>query len=350
MRPSLRALVVAVVVTVAVLPAPVVALLGALGEARASAVERAVSAAVREARAGLARGEDLRALSDRVARAHEVRLRVLTTAGVTVADVDRDARVARYGGVASAGAGEVPDVGSFDRERGDVAAREGFQVARSGATWTGCVAREGGALWVCEAAAATADGGRVVHAQRSWASAAQRLASAPRPLAWLTAFVLVSGLALAAWLVARIVGPLDALRAALAARAGSARLATQPLALRSPPEVDEVVRAHNAVLAALEGERRARETQAADLVHEIKEPPRRDPPRAGAARPRGRAQRRRRRGRAPHRPHGGRAPRALTRRGGARGRAARRGLAARAGRGRVRDAGGAPGHRPHRRG
>lgn len=272
MRPSLRALVIAVVVTVAVLPAPVVALLGVLGEARAAAVERAVTGAVRDAREGLQRGDDAHTLANRVARAREVRLRVFSAAGVGLADVDRDARAPRYGGVASTGGDDLGGVAAFDRERGDVVAREGFRVALGGATWTACVSREAGALWVCEAAAATADGARVVHAQRSSASAAQRLASAPRPLAWLTAFVLASGLALAAWLVARIVGPLDALRAALAERAGSARLATRPLALRSPPEVDEVVRAHNAVLAALEGERRARETLAADLVHEIKAP------------------------------------------------------------------------------
>lgn len=272
MRLSLRALVIAVVVTVAVLPAPVVALLGVLGEARAAAVERAVTDAARDAREALQRGDDPRALADRVARTREVRLRVFTAAGAPLADVDRDPRAPRYGGVASTGGDDLAGVGAFDRERGEVIAREGFRIALGGSTWSACASREAGALRVCEAAVATADGARVVHAQRSSASAAQRLASAPRPLAWLTAFVLASGLALAAWLVARIVGPLDALRAALAERAGSARLATRPLALRSPPEVDEVVRAHNAVLAALEGERRARETLAADLVHEIKGP------------------------------------------------------------------------------
>jgi signal transduction histidine kinase len=272
MRRSLRALVVGTVVIVAVLPAPLVALLGALGEERASAVERAVASAVRDAREGLQRGDDVRPLTDRVARAHRVRLRVFTAAGAALGDADHDPRVATYGGLTSGGGDGLAGVAGFDRERGDVVAREGFRVALGGSTWTSCAAREAGALWVCEAAAATADGARVVHAQRSSASAAQRLASAPRPLLWLTAFVLASGLALAAWLVARIVGPLDALRAALAARAESARLATRPLALRSPPEIDEVVRAHNAVLAALEGERRARETLAADLVHEIKGP------------------------------------------------------------------------------
>lgn len=270
-RPSLRALVVAVVVTVAALPVPVVALLGAVGEAREARVQRAVGDAVREAVRGVARGEPVAALASRVARAHRVRLRVFTADGRALADADHDERVATYGGVASV-AGEGADVRDFERERGDVPAREGFRAALGGDVSAACGAREGGALWVCEGAAATADRARVVHAQRSATSAAQRLATDPRPLWWLTAFVLASGLGLAAWLVARIVRPLDALRAALAERATRARLATRPLALRAPPEIDEVMRAHNAVLAALDAERRARETLAADLVHEIKGP------------------------------------------------------------------------------
>ena len=66
--------------------------------------------------------------------------------------------------------------------------------------------------------------------------------------------------------------PLDALRSALATRAERPRLATQPVTLDAPPEVQDVVRAHNQVLAALESERRAKETLASFLVHEIKGP------------------------------------------------------------------------------
>lgn len=263
-RVSLRALVTAVVLCVALLPVPTVALLGALGESREAAVQRAVGDAVREADESLSRGERPGPLARRLARRHRVRLRVLGPHGAPLADADHDPRVARYGAVASSS----PDPSALD-----AFLREPEALARSSAAQglrTRCGAREGGALWACEAAITR--GGTTAHALRSSASEARRLSANPRPLAWLTAFVALTGAALAAWLIARIVRPLDALRSALATRAERPRLATQPVTLDAPPEVQDVVRAHNQVLAALESERRAKESLASFLVHEIKGP------------------------------------------------------------------------------
>ncbi|MEZ4395180.1 MAG: HAMP domain-containing sensor histidine kinase [Polyangiales bacterium] len=263
-RVSLRALVTAVVLGVALLPVPTVALLGALGESREAAVQRAVGDAVREADEALSRGERPGALAPRLARRHRVRLRVLDPHGAPLADADHDPRVARYAAVASSS----PDPRALDaflQEPGALAqspAAQGLRIR--------CGAREGGALWACEASITR--GGVTAHALRSSASEARRLSAYPRPLAWLTAFVALTGVALAAWLLARIVRPLDALRAALATRAERPRLATQPVTLDAPPEVQDVVRAHNQVLAALESERRAKESLASFLVHEIKGP------------------------------------------------------------------------------
>lgn len=263
-RVSLRALVTAVVLGVALLPVPTVALLGALGESREAAVQRAVGDAAREADEALSRGESPSALAPRLARRHRVRLRVLDPHGSPLADADHDPRVARYAAVASSS----PDPSALDaflREPGALAqspAAQGLRIR--------CGAREGGALWACEASITR--GGTTAHALRSSASEARRLSANPRPLAWLTAFVALTGAALAAWLIARIVRPLDALRAALATRAERPRLATQPVTLDAPPEVRDVVRAHNQVLAALESERRAKESLASFLVHEIKGP------------------------------------------------------------------------------
>jgi signal transduction histidine kinase len=268
MRRSLRALVVGTVVIVAVLPAPLVALLGALGEEREVRTARAVREAAAFAASEMERGRDpidaARASSARFA----TRTRALARSGESLADVDSDPRVATYGGVASITFGERADPDPAERE--PLAARAVVRASEHGAS-TSCHSRERGALLVCESAVQTRDR-RVAHAQKTATGAAQRLAATRRPLFALTGFVVLSGLALAAWLVRRVVGPLDALRDALSARARSARTATTPIALSAPPEVAEVIAAHNRLLAALEHERREKERLASDLVHEIKSP------------------------------------------------------------------------------
>lgn len=270
-RRSLRSLVLFVVVVVATLPVAIVALLQTIGEAREESLARAARTATSELTEALDRGEDARSATTRVAGAHRVRARVLLLRDEqTASDVDRDERVAMYGGVAS-----IPlDTDDPARAR---RARSPFdepavRAAREGRSTSACTHEAGGSLLVCDSAARTADGARVVYCVRSARSDAQRLAATRRPLAVLTGFVLVSGLALAWWLIARIARPLDALRAALAKRAGDARTATEPIEIAAPREVSEVVTAHNRVLAALRDERVEREKLATELVHEIKSP------------------------------------------------------------------------------
>ncbi len=268
MRRSLRALVVVTVVIVAVLPAPLVALLGALTEEREGRTARAVREAAAFAASEMDRGLDPISAARASSARFDTRTRALALSGESLADVDNDPRVATYGAVASITLGERADPDPAERE--PLAARAVVRASAHGPS-TSCHRRERGALLVCESAVQTRDR-RVVHAQKTATGAAQRLAATRRPLFALTGFVVLSGLALAAWLVRRIVGPLDALRDALRDRARSAKTATTPIAMSAPPEVAEVIAAHNQVLAALELERREKERLASDLVHEIKSP------------------------------------------------------------------------------
>lgn len=259
-----------VVVIVATLPVPIVALLQTIGEAREESAHRAVREAASELRAAIDAGAAATEAARTIAGRFRVRAMVLELAArSTLADEDRDPRVATYAGVASI------NVEADSRGRapvGQTLERDVVRSAREGRAATACANDPAGALLVCESAALTEDRAKVVYALRSERSDAQRLASTQRPLSALTAFVLASGLLLAWWLIARIARPLDALRSALAQRAKDARTATTPIEIEAPIEVAEVVSAHNRVLAALRDERLAKERLSSELVHEIKSP------------------------------------------------------------------------------
>lgn len=268
---SLRAWVVLVVLAVALLPVPVVALLGALGEAREAQSARLVAQATHAMIALIEQGSSPAAHAEQIARDAGCALAVIDTrTDAILARADHDPRVAQYFGVASIATAPTDSAPALDRSLSQRSiVREASGAERIGA----CRTLDGGALLLCESAQRSAQHPQwVVYARRSAQSEAQRLAGSRRPLAWLTALVLASGLALGLCLVRRIVAPLERVRAALAARAQDTRAATEPIAIDAPPEIREVIDGYNRVLAALDRERTERESQAADLAHEIKSP------------------------------------------------------------------------------
>lgn len=270
MKRSLRALVVSVVVIVATLPVPVMFVLGAMGEARETTSANAAREAVEELVTELSAPRRPQDVVRETAERHRVLVRLEPIVdGAPELGADHDLRVATYAGVASI---VVDPDATPDDDDTPVRERPVARSAAAGRRATACVTRNGGGLLVCESAARTSDGRWVAFARRSARSDAQRLFETRRPLAALTAFVLLSGLALAWWLVTRVVRPLDSLRSALAKRATDARTATDPIVLDAPPEVAEVITAHNRVLGALAEERSSKAALADELVHEIKSP------------------------------------------------------------------------------
>jgi signal transduction histidine kinase len=270
-RPSLQAAVVVIVVAVAALPVPYVALVGALGERRDEGVRRAVDAASAEAEAAVraGRAEGVEAL----ARRHRLRVRVLDERGEVLRDADHDERGATSLGLPSIGAAAAPRVDELEARRGPLAARPEVREALEHGAWRSSAVHFGGRLLVCESLVRVPSpaGGALVYTQKSAARSVQRLADVERPLLTLVGFVLASGLLLALWLVRRIVGPLSRLRAAVMARAAEPRLGA-PLALAAPPEIADVVAAFNALLDALAAQRRDHERSLEGLAHELKSP------------------------------------------------------------------------------
>jgi signal transduction histidine kinase len=271
-RPSLQAAVVLIVVAVAALPVPYVALIGALGDSRDERVRRAVADAAAEVaeavRAGHVEGVE------GPARRHHLRVRVVDARGALLGDADHDERGAPSLGVPSLGTAAAPRVDELEARRGPLGTRPEVREACEHGAARSTGLHFGGQLLVSEALVRVdaPQGAVVVHAQKSAARSVQRLADVERPLLTLVAFVLASGLLLALWLVRRIVGPLARLRAAVRARAAEPRLAASPIVLPAPPEIADVVLAFNTLLEALATQRRDSERSLEGLAHELKTP------------------------------------------------------------------------------
>jgi signal transduction histidine kinase len=249
---SLAVGVVAVVLAVVLAPVVLVALLDVLFDrARADiglATERAVAEAVRG-------DADL----DAIAAAHQVDLRLFDERS-EVASFRHAPESENTLGVASFAPGPEPEEdGSIER---DVAA------ARRGIYLHSCVARDDGRRLLCRTVRTRSDG-TVVLAERSSVRSLERLTEVGWPLWILSGVTLLLGIALAAFLVRRLVAPLSRLRSAVLSRKASSSVRVP---IEGPREIRDVAAAFDDLLASLGRERKERERLVAELAHELKSP------------------------------------------------------------------------------
>ncbi|AUX44883.1 uncharacterized protein SOCE26_063530 [Sorangium cellulosum] len=138
----------------------------------------------------------------------------------------------------------------------------------------GALLQEDGKLLVCHAALrieAEGGGPGVALAQKGSPRAIRALYDVRYPLLKLSLYALLSGLALCALLVRRIVRPIEALRDEVLSRA-EAPLSGEAIPARAPREIGELADAFNALFAAIAEQSRSNHAFMADLVHELKSP------------------------------------------------------------------------------
>jgi signal transduction histidine kinase len=251
---SLAIGVAAVVLAVVLAPLVLVAVLDVLFDRARPDVGQATERAAAEAAELPA--DDARL--DAIAAQHEVDLRVF--ADVEIARFRHSPESENALGVASiAPDAEPPDEDPLDRE---------LAAARRGEYLHACEAIDGGRRLRCRTARSRRDG-TIVVAERSAVRSLERLTDVGWPMLVLSAFTLVLGVALAAWLVFRLVAPLSRLRAAVLSRKSSPSARVR---IEGPREIRDVAKAFDEVLASLARERRERERLVADLAHELKSP------------------------------------------------------------------------------
>jgi two-component system sensor histidine kinase ChvG len=268
-------------VVVAVVVAPVVMIfLARLYDARED--ERMAGRAWRGAEAArelIDRGpEDPRALDagiEAIARREGVRVRAMDSGERVLVDHDHDPATSlrdRLGDLFFGPEG-APSLRAYEETAPPLAARPEVLRARAEGRDEGCQHVLGGKLLACHAALAGAGrgGGWVVIAQKSSPRAIRALYDMRYPVLKLTLYVLLAGLVLAAWLVRRIVGPIEALRSEvleLAETPGSGARIRPP----GEDEIGDLAGAFNALLGAIAARSQQNHAFMADLVHEMKSP------------------------------------------------------------------------------
>jgi two-component system sensor histidine kinase ChvG len=210
----------------------------------------------------------------RVARVHQVRVRVLDTAGRVLKDHDfdwgRDLSERAGGVVLRSGVRVV--VGSDDM-LGAMADRDEVRRAMARGTAEGCEDSTESGMVVCYAARATHQSGeaRLVHVQDTADRPLALLYALRFQLGRLTLVILPFALLLSFWVGKRLVGPLEALRDQVLSKVREQRPRAD---LRAPAsnETAQLAQAFNTLLERLEERRNANEAFVADLVHEFKNP------------------------------------------------------------------------------
>jgi two-component system sensor histidine kinase ChvG len=218
---------------------------------------------------------ELDAALDAAARREGVRIRAIDGQGRVVVDRDHDPSTSlrdRLGDLFFGPEG-APSLRDYEAIAPPIPVRSEIQRARSEGRAEGCEHALGGKLLACHTALATARGGGgwIVFAQKTSPRAIRSLYDVRYPLLKLTLYVLVAGLLLAAWLVRRIVGPIEALRSEVLARAEAPR-SGELVHAGSKDEIGDLAGAFNALLGAIAERSRQNHAFVADLVHEMKSP------------------------------------------------------------------------------
>ncbi|WP_437669764.1 sensor histidine kinase [Sorangium sp. So ce131] len=219
----------------------------------------------------------LAAIQEAAAR-EGARVRVLDGRGRVIADRDGEPATSlrdRAGDLFFGPEG-APTLRDHDAASAPLPERAEIQRALERGRDEGCASALGGKLLVCHAALRidAEDGPVVALAQRGSPRAIRALYDVRYPLLKLSLYALLSGLALCALLVRRIVRPIEALRDEVLSRAeaplsGEGILSRAP---RAPREIGELADAFNALFAAIAEQSRSNHAFMVDLVHELKSP------------------------------------------------------------------------------
>lgn len=312
MKPSLRANAVLMVLAMLVLPQLIVIGWSAMERDIGGRLQWSARAAAKDAVRALGEGKGETEL-DEIARMHGVRIRVVSGAGTERVDVDHDSGtdLVHQIGTLFFGPDGAPTLREFDESLGPVASRpevlktpakrdpenkpHAYPVGTQrhpddqsaapvstafrsvappppdGQFDTGCRTSPAGKLLVCHAVYVSADGSEIVYVQESSRRAVRALYDLRYHLARLSIVMLPLALAFSWWMGRRMVRPIEWLRTRVLEKAKSANARAD---LEPPPddEVGELAKAFNDLLEALDDRRRANESVAADLVHELKNP------------------------------------------------------------------------------
>lgn len=269
-----------VAVIVAFAPLSVVAIVGALEIRSEPEMQASVASAAAELGERLLRRPEALAQPDdavaRVARRHQVRLRVLDPTGVVISDADESRTITALEDLLL-GSDDSPgadDLAVADTEQPPIVERPvAVEAAREG-TGVGCETWAGGTLRVCQVAQVLhGEDGRVlglIYAQQAHRRAIRALYDLRFALLKLTLFVAAGALALGWWLGWRMVRPLHRLRRQALDQVKE--VSPGGLDLPREDEIGEVAAAFNRLLDALHDRARQNEAFVADLAHEFKNP------------------------------------------------------------------------------
>ena len=215
---------------------------------------------------------------DSLARVHRVRIRMLSTDGAIVVDVDHDQRTGPGQSatrVLLGSGGDAPTLEQFDASLGPLSVRPEVIEAAAGTPSNGCRAGPGWDFVVCHAALRLGGtgpaAGAILYVEDNARRPLAALYDLRSRLGRLTLAALPFAIVLAWWMGSRLVRPIEALRRQTLTKAGHA---SPRVDLDLPPgdEARDLATAFNTLLAALEERRAANEAFVADLVHELKNP------------------------------------------------------------------------------
>ncbi len=265
-----------VAVIVAVAPLSVVAIVGALEIRSEPEMQRATNAAATDlAERLLSQDGSLvqpATAVERVARRHQVRVRVLDPTGAVMADADATHTVNAIEDLFFRSHDE-PALTAADAEQPPVMQRPVAIEARQHDHASSCETWAGGTLRVCQVGHVLRRDGTVIgliYAQQAHRRAIRALYDLRFALLKLTLFVAAGALALGWWLGWRLVRPLHLLRNQALDQVQE--VSPGGLTLRREDEIGEVAAAFNRLLEALHERAQQNEAFVADLAHEFKNP------------------------------------------------------------------------------
>lgn len=230
-----------------------------------------VAAAAGEAERAMGRQDPGAAIAS-IARERQVHIWVTDRDGASALQSDHERRGSKLG-PASVGTAPGRDVDAYDQALPPPGQRPEVQHALEHGSHAQCATEMAGHLQRCSfSKRVTGRNGEpvVIHVRESAQLGVQRLPAVKRPLMTLTGIVLVIALGLSAWVVRRIVRPLEKLRAEVARRRGQS--VEEPIAVEGPVEVAEVSRALNELHEALAQRSRRNQAFVDDVAHEAKGP------------------------------------------------------------------------------
>lgn len=269
-----RAFMVAVIVAFA--PLSVVAIVGALEIRSEPEMERATEEAVSDLAQRLLDEPDALVhpaeQAERVARRHQVRLRLLDPTGAVMADADSTRTVTAIEDLFF-GPQEEPALTGADAAQPPVMQRPVVIEARRRGHASACETWAGGTLRVCQVGHVLRREGEVlglVYAQQAHRRAIRALYDLRFALLKLTLFVAAGALGLGWWLGWRMVRPLHRLRKQALDQVQE--VSPGGLQLAREDEIGDVAAAFNRLLEALRERARQNEAFVADLAHEFKNP------------------------------------------------------------------------------